>query len=193
MKELAKKAALWLLGAIGIGGVLILAGWVAFVALTAILKKDEQVGAHVEAQPAPEVKKAPKKKVTVKAPVTVYRGGVARLKLPPEAQTPNTEVIAATQVRGSDRPQIVTTTIDTDTGESQTFTRLDPYPWFAIETRGEARLAIGMKLRDGRAEQVVRMGVGYDVVRVKALTAGVQGTLDSDGEGFIGLSVAYRW
>lgn len=193
MKAFAKRAALWLLGAIGLGGVLVLAGWIAFVGLTAILKKDEQVGVHVEAQPAPEVKKARKRKVTIKAPVSVYQGGAARLKLPKEAQTKSTEVIAATQVKASDRPQTITTTIDTETGESRTFTRLDPYPWFAIEKRGEARLSLGAKIRDGRVEQVVRMGVSYDVLRVKAFTAGVTGTMDSDGDAFVGIGVAYRW
>lgn len=184
-----KTVLAWLFGG---GGTLVLIGVMIWL-LIGELERRKPTEAWVEATPAPEVRRAPKKKVTVKAPVTVYQDGGTRLKLPKEAQTPDTEVIAATQVRGSERPQTVTTTINTQTGESQTFVRQDPYPWFAVEPRGEARLSIGYKLRDSMPQQVIRLGINQDLFRVKAFTAGISGTVDSDGDAFLGIGVAYRW
>lgn len=143
-------------------------------------------------KPAPAVKKAPRKKVTVKAPVDVYGGdSKAKLKLPDLA--PTEEVLTAAQVQPSLRPQTVTTTIDTDTGQTKTFVKADPYPWLAIETRGEARIAYGYKYSEGTTRTVARLQAGYDVLRIKALTVGVTGTIDSDRDAFIGLGVSYRW
>ena len=100
----------------------------------------------------------------------------------------------ASRVPSSPRPQTVTTVIDTATGESQSFVKVDPYPWFAIEARGMAQLAVGYRFdRDGLPRQIVRLGAGYDLVRVKALTIGAVGTVDSDGQTFIGAAVTYRW
>lgn len=175
-------------------GLLTLAGLLLW-GLIATLDRKQVSEVAVEAGPAPEVAHAPRVGVQVKQPVKVYTGDAkAELKLPPEVQAnPNEYTLSATQVRGNDRPQTVITTINTDTGESRSFTKVDPYPWFAIETRGEARLSMGYKLRGTLAEPVVRLGVGYDVVRIKALTAGVNGTVDSDGDTFLGVGISYRW
>lgn len=179
--------------ATGIGTLVVIGVLIWFLIATIQGKQDSPVS--VPATPALEVKNAPTARVAVKAPVKVYTGDTkAKLKLPPDAlANPSEHVIAATRVHGSDRPQTVTTTINTETGESRSFTKQDPYPWFAIETRGEVRLAVGYKLKDGRAEQVVRLGAGYDVIRVKALTAGIVGSVDSDGDAFVGVGVAYRF
>ena len=40
---------------------------------------------------------------------------------------------------------------------------------------------------------VQRVAVGYDVVRVKALTAGVLATLDTDRDTFVGVGISHRW
>jgi hypothetical protein len=178
----------------GLTGAAAALGWFLVVAILASVDKSV-IEVSVPATPAAEVKRAPVKRVPVKVPVKVYGGDTkARLKLPADVvKAPEKQVIAATKVDRSERPQTVTTVINTETGESSSYTRLDPYPWFALDTRGEARLALGVKTRNGRIEQVVRMGITYDVVRVKALTAGVVGTIDSDGEAFAGIGIAYRW
>ena len=153
-------------------------------------------GPSIEARPAPELAHANLKSVPVKS-VKVYVGETkAKLRLPPEVVTnPDKQVVAASQVRSDPRPQTVTTVIDTKTGESSSFVKVDPYPWFAIEARGTAQLALGYRLDPGAAlpKQIVRLGVGYDVVRVKALTLGLVGTLDSDGQTFAGVGITYRW
>lgn len=184
-----------LLTLVGIGGVAIGGAWLLAVLLLASAQKP-LTGESVPTAPAKEVKKAPVKRVAPKGGVQVYAGGTkANLKLPAAVIEDNRqEVVAATQVKASDRPQTVTTTVDTEKGTFQTFVRQDPYPWFAVETRGEARLSIGYRI-DGLEppKPIVRLGINYDVIRVKAITAGITTTIDSDGRAFAGVGVAYRW
>ena len=148
------------------------------------------------AEPAVEIKRAPTKRVPVKTPVTVFTGDTKKkLQLPDEVQKNEAQqVVAATQVKRTERPQTVTTVLNTETGETQQFVRQDPFPWFAIDTRGEARLSVGYRVdARGQAQQILRLGVTYDAIRVKAVTAGVSGSLDSDGQSFLGVGIAYRW
>lgn len=151
----------------------------------------------VVAAPSPVLRNAPTARVAVKAPVTVYKGKTkARLKLPADVQADqNKHVVAASKVQPDLRPQTVTTVIDTETGAVSSYVKADPYPWFAIETRGEVRLAYGYKYNAfyGDVTRVARLGIGYDVLRVKALTAGVVATVDSDGDAFAGVAISYRW
>ncbi len=189
---MTKKALLaW---AFGSTGVLVICGVMIWM-LIAVVQLKQPSPVSVPAVAAPEVKRATTARVVVRRPVKVFAGDTkAKLKLPADAlANPAEHVTAATRVPSSDRPQTVTTTINTDTGESRSFVKADPYPWFAWEPRGEVRLAIGYKHHDGRLQQVTRLGVGYDVVRVKALTVGVVGSIDSDGATFAGIGLAYRW
>ena len=151
----------------------------------------------VIAKQAPAVAHEPIVEVPIKAPVKTFQGkSKERLKLPAAVQAdPNQQVIAASQVKSELRPQTISTVVNTETGKVETFVKQDEYPWLAIENRGELRLAYGYKL-DGPAHdvrRVVRLQLGYDVVRVKALTAGVTSTLDTDRQAFIGVGLTYRW
>lgn len=175
-----------------VGGLALAFTW-AFMAIIAYRPPSE---VSTPAVAVPEVKRAPTARVAVKQPVKVYAGDTkARLRLPADVlANPAEHVTAATRVQASERPQTVTTTINTETGESRSFAKTDPYPWFAVETRGEVRLAVGYKHEpNGQLQQVTRLAVGYDVVRIRALTAGVVGSIDSDGSQFIGVGVAYRF
>lgn len=151
----------------------------------------------VIADVSPIVRRAPVVPVTIKAPVKTYQGDTKKnLKLPAAVQAdPQQQVIAASQVRADLHPQTVSTVVNTETGAVQTYVKTDPYPWFAVETRGVAQVAYGFKYDVRRLEPktVARLHVGYDVIRVKALTAGVVATLDSDQTGFVGVGVSYRW
>ena len=175
---------------------------VALLALAAYVVYDtlspRPVGSDSVVAPAsPITLREPEVKVPIKKPVKVYKGQTkARLKLPASVQADEKQqVIAASQVKSDLRPQTVSTVINTDTGAVETYVKTDPYPWFAVETRGEARIAYGYKLNAATHAMapVARLQVGYDVVRVKALTAGVLASLDSDGATFVGVGVSYRW
>lgn len=164
--------------------------------LVTVLERRDPSAQSVEATPAPELKRAPTAPVAIKKPVKTYTGdSKANLKLPKSVvDNPDEHVVAASQVRGSDRPQTVTTTINSETGQVTSYSKVDPYPWFAVETRGEAKLAYGYKADDlGRVRQVTRLAINYDVVRVKAVTAGVVLSADSDGSTFAGVGLTYRW
>lgn len=151
----------------------------------------------VPAMPAPEVKRAPTKRVQVKQPVKVFEDKTKfALKLPDAiVKNEDEHVLAATQVKGSTRPQTVTTVIDEKTGESQTFVKTDPYPWLALENRGEVRMSYGYRYSGlGQPVKAIgRLSFHYDAIRVKALTFGPSATIDTDGQAFVGVGVAYRW
>lgn len=161
-------------------------------------RKPVPVGSDsVPAVEAPAVKKAPKVKVAIKAPVTTLQGdSKANLKLPASViADDHQQVIAATQTPGSLRPQTTSTVIDTETGEVKSFTKTDPYPWIAYEPRGSIGLAYGYKYNHvmHNSASVARLEVGYDVVRIKALTLGVRATVDSDSTAFAGVGIKYQW
>ena len=157
----------------------------------------------VPAKAAPEVKRAPTKRVAVKAPVKVFEDKTKKdLKLPPAViDNPDEHVIAATQVKGSDRPQTVTTVIDEKTGESSSFVKTDPYPWLAFENRAEVRMSYGYRytpqsgilFNAAAVKPVGRLSFTYDALRVKALTLGTTAQIDTDGQAFVGVGAAYRW
>lgn len=159
--------------------------------------------ASVAATVSPVLNRAPTAKVNIAAPIKVYRGDTKKnAKLPDDVQKDeNKEVIAAVQEKASLRPQTVTTVIDSKTGEVSTFTKEDAYPWLAWEPRGEVGIAYGFKSTvrcasfqcDTDAKRVARLQFGYDLVRVKALTAGVVVTADSDRDVFAGARVRFQW
>ena len=154
-------------------------------------------GESVIATEAPALRGAPTETVAIKAPVKVFKGKTKeRLKLPTTVQKDEKkQVIAATQAPASLRPTTTSTVVDIETGAVETYTKQDPYPWLAIETRGEIKLAHGYKWKSSMpvAERVTRLQVNYDVLRVKALTIGATGTLDTDRDAFIGVGVSYKW
>lgn len=156
------------------------------------------VGLNVPATPAPEVKKVetiakPIKSKTVKVyPATVKK----KIKLPEVVlENPAMEVIASSQVKADDRPQTVTTLINTDTGESQTFVKRDPLPWLDFNKRGEAGMYMGIK----NGEPTIRLEAKQNVFQVKALNFGVTASIDQPLGGaqgvdyFVGAGAWVRW
>lgn len=155
------------------------------------------VNVATPATPDPEVKKTPTKRVAVQAPVKVYADTAKfNLKLPATvAKNADEHVLSATQVRATERPQTVTTVIDEKTGDTQTFVKTDPYPWIALEHRGEVRMSYGYRYsaQTHQLTNVGRLAVTYDAIRVKALTGGVTAQIDTDGQAFVGVGIAYRF
>lgn len=143
------------------------------------------------AKTAPQIAAVPK--VDINPPkVKVYAPAAKkRLNLPAAVQQdPHTHVLTATRVPADDHPQTVTTLIDDQTGAETTLVRREPLPWLAAEQRGELRLDYGTK---GGVRRVGRLTFQEDLLQMKAVHAGVNATLDTDGEYFIGGGVAYKW
>lgn len=187
------RTKLEIFGAAALIFLLAFCGYVIYDKLT-----DRPVGSEsIIARVAPAVTRQPTAKVTIKAPVVAYQGKTkANLKLPDAVQKDEKEqVIAASEVKGDLHPQTVSTVVNTETGQVQTFVKTDPYPWLAIENRGSITMAYGLKYQsfDHASHAVGRLQVGYDVLRVKALTVGITGTLDTDRDAFVGVGISYRW
>jgi len=155
----------------------------------------EQAGQVVVATPAKEVQAEPKEEVTIPK-VTVYQGGAKlknKLALPPAVTKNDKEkVLASSKVPAGEHSHTVTTVINTETGQSETYVRTDPLPWLAVESRGEIGVYAGIK----NGQQAIRLQARQDFVQVKALHAGVIGSVDIVGskpDYFVGVGVTYKW
>lgn len=156
------------------------------------------VGIHVIATPAKEVKAIPKHSQPLKnGSVRVYESRAKdKLDLPGVIiDDPFKHVLESTQVKADDHPQTITTVIDSETGESQTFVRRDPLPWIAWDNKGEIGLYAGIK----NGQPTTRLEAKQGIFQVKALHFGVIGTVDQPMSGplqpdyFIGAGAWYRW
>lgn len=155
------------------------------------------VGLAVPAKLSPALKKTEKQSVPVKGgQVRVYAPEAkVRLSMPWLTDNPAKQVLAAHQVAADDHPQTVTTVLDTDTGDSQTYVTRDPLPWLARDARGEAGIYLGYKNGEPAARLLARQGV----FQVKALHFGVLGSVDQplsgpiEADWFAGAGVWARW
>lgn len=183
----------WLIG----GLMLLLLVLAAYIVYDVLLAPRPVGGDSVIATPAPALRLAPIVAVPIKAPVKTFQGKTKKnLKLPEKViADEKQQVIAASQVKSKLRPQSVSTVIDTETGAVETYVKDDPYPWFAVETRGEVKAAYGYKYSHltGTSAPIVRMQLSYDALRIKALTAGVMATVDTDRDAFVGVGLSIKW
>lgn len=179
------------------------------VALTVVLliRSHEQpaavpVGVTVKATPAKEVANVPKVDVQVQKPLKVYAGGQglkSGLKLPaPVVQNHAEQVIASSKVEAADdHPHTVTTVINTDTGQSETYVRTDPLPWIAWSSRGGIGMYAGIK----NGTPAVRLQAEQELFTVKAIHFGAVASVDQpigaspqyDQEWFVGIGAKYEW
>lgn len=152
----------------------------------------------VIATPAPAVKNQPKVAVTIKKPVKVYQhsGEIkSHIKLPAAViENPNELVLQSSIVPGNDdHPHSVTTTINAETGETQTYVKTEPLPWVAWDKRGSAGIYVGFK----NANPAVRLQVKQDFADVKAIRLGVNASIDQVSTGqtdlFVGVGASYNW
>jgi hypothetical protein len=161
-----------------------------------IFAPTDPVGQVVIATPAKEVRAIPRVDTVIKSgKVAVYKGGKPlkkKLNLPqPIVDDPKQEVLASSVIPAGEHPHTVTTTINTDTGASETYVRTDELPWLGYENRGEVGIFYGVK----SGERVVRLQARQDFVQVKALHMGVIASIDSglNRSTFIGIGVAFKW
>ena len=100
-------------------------------------------------------------------------------------------ILGATQVKPNERPTTVSAVLNTVSGETTFYQRLDPLPWFALETRRELGIAYGFK--DDAGGAVARIFGKVDLVQIKMIRAGLLGNVDSDGDWYAGAGVSLRW
>jgi hypothetical protein len=159
-----------------------------------------QAGQTVTAAPAKEVARTPRVNVPVKAPVKVYAGGAALkggIQLPQHVvEDEHVEVLASSKIDGRDEhPKTVTTVLNVETGESETYVRTDPLPWFVMSSRGGVGMYGGLK----NGEPAVRLEARQEVFRVKALSFGGVASIDqplngsSSPDWFVGVGAEWHW
>ena len=150
----------------------------------------------VIAPPAPVIAKVKKKIVKPKQVVVYAEEAKAKLKLPPSViANAEQHVTGATTVVPSERRMTVTSVLDEKTGETTTYTKPEPLPWIAVESRGEARFSYGYKFSRGQPVPVPvgRLSLTHDFVQIKALRIGANAALDTDRSAFVGLGLSYKW
>lgn len=143
------------------------------------------VNLSIPAKPAPEVKHEAKAQTPIKAKtVKAYKPAIKKeLKLPEHVQLDAAAVvIAASQVKPDDHSQTITSVLDVDTGEVETYVKRDPLPWLAWDKSGEA--GIILELQNG--EPAVRLEARQNLFQVKAVhfggTGSVEQTLNGSNE-----------
>ena len=171
---------------------LLAVGLVAVIALYFYMKPAPMPpGVHVESTPAPEVANVPTERVEIAPPIQVYKPAAKKkLHLPePVQQDAAQHVIASSKTANDERQHTVTTVIDSATGNTTTYDRVEPLPWIAVSTKSQVGLFYGYR----GGEQVVRLQGQQEILQIKAMRVGAVATVDSDGETFIGAGLWARW
>ena len=158
---------------------------------------DDEVGKVVISTPSKEVKNQPKVEVAVKKPVKVYKNSQsikAHIQLPESViEEPALAVLSSVKVKDDGYPHSVTTVINTETGETQTYTKTEPLPWFEFKNSGEAGVYTGIK----NGTPTIRLDVREDLFSVKSINFSLRGSIDQGSNGqtdvFVGVGAAYRW
>jgi hypothetical protein len=153
--------------------------------------KPAPVGTTVIAKTAPELHNAPQQGIALPN-VRVYTPPAKKaLSLPTDVQDdPSKYVLGSAKLPGDTHPHTVTTVIDAKTGTVQTFDRREPLPTLAAEQHGEVRIDYGFK---NNLVKVGRLSLREDLLQVKALHAGINAAVDTDGAWFAGAGIGYRW
>lgn len=133
-------------------------------------------GVTVEATQATEVKREQPTEIIKPPQIKAYKAAVKRgLKLPTAiADDKDQHVIASSKTPNDERPHTITTVINQQTGEVQTFDRTDPLPWFDVKTKSEIGVYYGMK----SGEPTVRIEGRQELLQIKAVHVGAIATAD---------------
>jgi hypothetical protein len=83
----------------------------------------------------------------------------------------------------------MTTVFDDHSGQSTILVKRDPYPWIAAEQTGEVRVSYGFR----GMQKMARITATEDFISIKGINLGVVGSLDMDGQHFLGAGISYRW
>lgn len=154
---------------------------------------------HEVAKPAPVLSAMPKVQTPIKTQTIKARPQAAKkaLHLPEEiADDPVKVVIDSAIVKASRSDTLVTTLLDTDTGETMMLEAKRPRPWLASATDGSLWLGVGIK--NGQ-QQVMRADLEQGLFTVKAVTVSLRGTVDvpyvtpGKPDWFAGVGLRVEW
>lgn len=158
------------------------------------LPEPAPTGAHIAAQPAPEIAREETVPQQVDVPVQVHKPAAKKkLKLPAEIQqAPTKHVVASTLTANDERQHTVTTVLDTGTGQFTTFDRVEPRPWIAPRASTEVGVFYGLS----GGERAVLVNARREFLQIKALRVGVTADAVLSGgtaDAFVGVGAWARW
>jgi hypothetical protein len=153
--------------------------------------KVQTVGVWHPATPAPEVAKISTEQ-TKPVKVIVYQPAAKKaLGLSSAVQADAAQhVQTATKLPINDHPTEFVTVLNENTGKTEVVVRNMPLPLLAAEQHGS--IGVGYGITNGLMRGWA-LNSHEDLVQVKALHFGVDGSLFAGGAYFAGVGVAYRW
>ena len=151
---------------------------------------DTKVGVAVPLPPAKAVAGQKTAPVAMKS-VEAYAPEVKRkAKLPAAVAEDDTKhLIASGKLDAEERPYNFYAVVDETTGESRIYSQAEPLPWLALGRRGAVGITYG--LSNGELEG--KLYAYQDLLKVKALAAGVRAEIDTSANHYVGAYVEYRF
>lgn len=145
----------------------------------------------VPATPAPVLESIPTEQVAAPETVKVYaKKAKMKLNLPVAVVADERkQVVTSSRVAPDRNPHTVTTVMNLDTGEFDTFDRKEPLPWIA--KANETALAIGAVMKDSGATW--RLKARRDLLQMKQLYGYAEAQLDGDREASAGVFIEWRF
>lgn len=136
------------------------------------------------ANPSKDLQKVAKRKIECQ-PVIIYTDVAKKAVGLPETVKADTEqhVLAATQVKPNERPVTVSAVLDTGTGQTSMYQRVDPLPWLSFDRRWRFGAFYGLS----DSENGLILGVAqYQFAQIKRVNITAHGQVDTSGRYFIG-------
>lgn len=157
-------------------------------------------GVAVVASPAPAVTDMPAEWIVPPRPIKTYSAQAkAASKLPAQVQADDKAVVLeASTLPASDRPVLVTSVLNTETGETEHYIVEQPLPWLDTTVRGDAGLYVGLK----HGEPTLRVQARAQLAQVKAVRLGALASADwplngerpgVQGDVFVGVGGWVQW
>lgn len=161
------------------------------------LASDETVDTPVPTAPAPVLRGETKVATAIATPVVraYSKRAKAKLKLPaPLADDAAKVVLDSSQVAASRRDTLITTLLDTETGETVTVAEQRPLPWLASDGRGQLWLGAGYK----NGEPTLRGDLQHGLFAVKRMRVSARASVDVPINGggvdwFAGVGAGVEW
>lgn len=115
----------------------------------------------------------------------------SKLILPPEIQKdPVVHVVTAVNLRSNEQDQAIAVLYDENTGKVTTVVEAIEPKLFEFEQRGEAKIIYGVTSQNTKIGILV---VHEDFFSIKDIHFGAEGSINTNGIGFAGVSTSYKW
>lgn len=144
-----------------------------------------------QAQTSPELADVSKTEIT--PPKVIVYAPEAKKKLNLSADIQNDDkksVFDSSKIPESDHSTTVTTLIDEDTGKPVTVYSENPLPWLAATKYKEVKLSYGMK---NAGVMAGRLEFTDDLFQVKSIHFGINASIDTDSDYFIGAGISFKF